>query len=313
MLRPARARAMIPAGIMNYRLLGRTGIKVSELGLGALEIGRPWGIRSASDPGLPPPEPEAERFLNHLLDAGVNLIDTAAAYWASEERIGKFLSHRRDEFILATKWGEWCNEDGSVYDYSAEAMWTFLESSLQKLRTSVIDLYQIHSAPLDVLNCDDVIEAMQKARDQGKVRFLGVSCGQREAIAAIETGIFDVIQISYSILDLSMEEKALSVALQSKVGVLIKDGLAAGRLTPRAEALGDDQADLKARVLRLRDLAEGWGMTLPEMALRFVLSNPAVSSVIAGTRSSAHLDENIKAADGRGLTPEQLARIRLTS
>ncbi|MEI6914008.1 MAG: aldo/keto reductase [Armatimonadota bacterium] len=295
---------------MNYRDLGRTGLKVSELGLGGLEIGRPWGIRSADDSGQPPPEEEVTRFLNHLLDQGVNLIDTAAAYWASEERIGKSLKHRRDDYILCSKWGEWCDESGSVYDYSAKEFWKFLESGLTKLQTDVIDVYQIHSARMNVLEDAEAISAMKAARDQGKIRFLGLSCGPDEAVAAMRQGDFDVIQISYSLLDLHMEQQVLPLARDKNVGVLIKDGLASGRLTSKIDRVGDDQSDLKAKVAGLAELASSWGMSLPEMSLRFVLSNPAVSSVIAGTRSATHLGENMRAADGQGLTDDQISLVR---
>lgn len=279
---------------------------MSEIGLGALEAGRRWGIPSPDDPGNPPDEAAAVRFLNDVLDSGVNLIDTAAAYWLSEERIGKALASRRSEFVLATKWGEWCDESGSVYDYSPPAMWKFLESSLTKLNTDVIDLYQIHSAPLDVIQSGEALAEMQKAREQGKIRFIGLSCGEAEALAAIESGGYDTIQISYNVLGRSMENRVLPMALSANTGVLIKDGLAAGRLTDKIHRLGDEHAALKGRVAALQSLAEGWGMSLNELALRFVLSNPAVSSVIAGTRSSEHLLDNIRASDGRLLTPEQM-------
>ncbi len=283
---------------------------VSGLGLGALEVGRPWGIRGDGDLGQPPPLQEAEEFLNHILDAGVNFIDTAAAYWASEERIGSAISHRRDEYILATKWGEWCDENGSIYSYSPGEMWKFLESSLTKLRTDRIDLYQIHSAPLDVLERGDALAEMQKAKEQGKIRFIGCSCGAREALAAIASGVFDAVQISYSILDLQMEADVLPGALQADVGVIVKDGLGGGLLTQKVNRLGEEHSALKARVGVLRDLAGAWRMSLPEMAIRFVLSNPSVSTVIAGTRSRIHLGENLKAADGEGLSPEQMAQLR---
>ncbi|BCW97922.1 MAG: oxidoreductase [Armatimonadota bacterium] len=295
---------------MEYRILGRTGLRVSVIGLGALEVGRPWGIRGEGDTGQPPSEREALQFLNHVLDSGINFIDTAAAYWASEERIGKALSSRRDEFILATKWGEWCDESGSVYDYSPSAMWKFLEESLRKLRTDVIDVYQIHSAPLEVIQRGDALAEMQKARDQGKVRFLGCSCGEQEALAAIECGGFDTIQVSYSLLDLTMEESVLPAALTSGVGVIIKDGLAAGRLTQKVQRLGDEHTELKHRVEVFRDLAGAWGMSLPEMALRFVRANPAVSTIIVGTRSRIHLAENLRAAEGAPLSEEQMATLR---
>jgi len=295
---------------LEYRSLGHTGLDVSVIGLGALEMGRPWGIRGDGDTGQPPSETEAVEFLNHVVDSGVNFIDTAAAYWASEERIGKALSSRRDEVILATKWGEWCDESGSVYDYSPAAMWKFLEESLRRLRTDVIDVYQIHSAPLEVILKGDALAEMQKARDQGKVRFLGCSCGELEALAAIQCGGFDTIQVSYSLLDLTMEERVLPAALSASVGVIVKDGLAAGRLTQKVHRLGEDHAELKRRVEVFRDLAGAWGMSLPEMALRFVRANPAVSTIIVGTRSRIHLAEDLRAAEGAPLSGEQMAALR---
>ena len=295
---------------MEYRSLGHTGLDVSVIGLGALEVGRPWGIRGDGDTGQPPSETEAVEFLNHVVDSGVNFIDTAAAYWASEERIGKALSSRRDEVILATKWGEWCDESGSVYDYSPAAMWKFLEESLRRLRTDVIDVYQIHSAPLEVILKGDALAEMQKARDQGKVRFLGCSCGELEALAAIQCGGFDTIQVSYSLLDLTVEERVLPAALSASVGVIVKDGLAAGLLTQKVHRLGEDHAELKRRVEVFRDLAGAWGMSLPEMALRFVRANPAVSTIIVGTRSRIHLAEDLRAAEGAPLSGEQMAALR---
>lgn len=295
---------------MIYRTLGRTGLEVSELGLGALEVGRPWGIRGEGDVGTPPDEETAVAFLNHVLDTGVNFIDTAAAYWASEERIGKALSRRRDEFVLASKWGEWCDEKGSVYDYSPKAMWSFLETSLRKLKTGVIDVYQIHSAPMEVIQNGEALAEMQKAKQQGKIRFIGLSCGAREAVAAIETGGFDTIQISYSLLDRHMEQEVLPLAQSHNVGVIVKDGLGAGRLTQKVDWLGDGYDELKHTVERLKGLAGSWSMGLPQLALRFLFANSAVSTVIAGTRSVTHLEENLQAADGAGLSEVQMEQIR---
>lgn len=296
---------------MNYRALGRTGLNVSIIGLGALEIGRAWGIRSDEDPGLPPDEATASRFLNHVLDSGVNFIDTAAAYWASEERIGNAISHRRSEYVLASKWGEWCDETGSVYDYSPAAFWDFLESSLKKLKTDCIDLFQIHSAPMDVIREGAAVEEMKKARQQGKIRFIGASVGEPEAVAAIQTGDYDAIQISYSVLDRQMEERVLPMAREHNIGVIIKDALAAGRLTAKIGRLPDEQhEELRRRVEMLKDMGGSWAMTLPEFALRFIMASQAVSTIIVGTRSELHFDQNLNTADGRGLSEEQMMQLR---
>ena len=105
---------------MHYRRLGRTGLLVSDIGFGSLEIGRPWGLRSADDPGLPPPLEDVERLMNRVLDLGINFIDTAAAYEDSEERIGQTIAHRRGEYVLATKFGEdFKTGVGSDYNFTA--------------------------------------------------------------------------------------------------------------------------------------------------------------------------------------------------
>ena len=291
---------------MIYRILGRTGLKVSQVGLGALEVGRPWGIGDfEGDLGLPPEESEAERFLHSVLDNGINFLDSASAYWTSEERIGKYLSGRRDEYILASKWGEWCDETGSDYNYSPEEFWKFLESSLTKLRTEYIDLYQIHSGPLDVINNPDVMEQMNRAREKGKIRFIGVSCGLGEAKAAIESGAFDTVQISYSLIDRAAESEVLPLAEKHNIGVIIKDGLGSGRLTPKYRRWEGVEDHTAKRGAVLESWAKLQQMSLVELALRYVLTQPAVSTVIAGTRSSSHLLENIKAASGGPLTDAQ--------
>lgn len=118
---------------MKHRALGNTGLHVSEIGLGALEIGRNWAPDVNLDPGHLTRN-EAAKMLNETLDAGVNFIDTAPAYWYSEEFIGYALNSRRDEFILATKTGEHCDPNGSVYDYSYEATLRFIENSLKRLQ-----------------------------------------------------------------------------------------------------------------------------------------------------------------------------------
>lgn len=295
---------------MKYRTLGRTGLEVSALGLGALEVGRPWGLRVGTPEGQPPAEEEAGALLNLALDLGINFIDTAAAYWASEERIGRHISSRRNEFVLASKWGEWCDASGSVYDYSPEAFWKFLESSLHKLNTDRIDLYQIHSGSEELVREGEALAEMQKARDQGKIRFIGLSCDARAAEAAIESGAFDTIQISYNILDRHMEDRVLPMAEAADVGVIVKDPLAAGRLTQKYELLGEDQEQLKLTIQRLAGLAGMWGMRLPELALQFVLANPAVSTAIAGTRSQVHLEENTASVDASPLSPDQLEQVR---
>lgn len=291
---------------MQHRRLGRTELMVSDIGFGALEIGRPWGIRSPDDPGLPPPFEDVERLLNRALDLGINFLDTAAAYEDSEERVGRALAHRRGEYYLATKFGErFRTGEGSHYDFSAPAATRFLEHSLSALRTDYVDLWQIHCGAndLETVTSEETIGAMQRAKAEGKARFLGVSPGSVEAaMAAIASGVYDTLQLTYNLYDRTMEETVLPAARAADVGVIVKWPLGGGHLTPKFERLGEEHAARKAESERLRAVAARHGMTLPDLALRFVLSNDAVSTVIAGTRRLAHLEANVRNS-GQTLPP----------
>jgi aryl-alcohol dehydrogenase-like predicted oxidoreductase len=298
------------------RRLGRTGLEVSEIGFGAFEIGRTWGTW-VRDLYQRPDEADAVRTLNAVLDSGINFIDTAPAYELSEERIGKAISHRRSEFILATKVGE-RRDDGdedSTYDYTPEATMAFIEESLKRMRTDVIDLVQIHSAPFDVICAGDTLGAMNRAKEQGKVRHVGMSGGVAEAIQAVNDGGYDTVEVSFSIAYRDADAELFDLARQNDVGVIIKDGLAAGLLTDKAEHLGDDQADSRemARRLSLECVKEyakpHTDGTLAELALRFALSYDAVSTIIAGSRSIEHVIANVAVSDGRTLTAEQIAHV----
>ncbi len=303
---------------MEHRTLGRTGLLVSEIGFGALEIGRDWGIPVGDDFGRPD-EAEAIRALNAALDAGITFIDTAPAYELSEERIGRAISHRRNEFILATKVGERKNDgEQSLYDYSAKATTAFIEQSLKRMKTDVLDLVQIHSAPIEVIRKGETLGALVKAQEQGKIRFIGMTGSVEAAIEAVNDGLYDTVQVSYNIVYRDPEKKLLPLCRERNIGVIIKDGLGAGRLTAKAKALPDDRRDDRLRAERLeKAFVEGsWhpaklipAKSLAELALRWLLANRAVTTVIAGSRKIDHITKNVCASDGRYLTPDQVGEI----
>lgn len=282
---------------MHFRRLGRTDLLVSDIGFGSLEIGRPWGLRSADDPGLPPPIEDVERLMNRVLDLGINFIDTAAAYEDSEERIGQTIAHRRGEYVIATKFGEdFKTGVGSDYNFTAARAEWFLERSLKRLRTDTIDLWQIHCGPneLETVTSEETMGAMVRAKETGKVRFLGVSPGSEQAaLAAIETGVYDTLQLTYNLYDRLMEKNVLPAAKIADIGIIIKWPLGGGVLTTKADRLGEDQAERKAQVAAFTKEAAERGISLSDYALRFLLSNEAVSTIIAGTRSIEHLEANV--------------------
>ncbi len=294
---------------MHKRRLGRTGLMVSEVGLGALEIGRDWGV-VAHDRQKPRAD-QAIRLLERAVELGINLVDSARAYVLSEQRIGQALASgriRREQIILATKAGEHFDEKrGSVYDYSYRGVLLSLEESLELLNTPSVDLLQIHSAPLEVVRAGEAMRALQDARAAGKCRFVGASFDDEQAcLEAIGSGDYDTIQLTYNLLERDGAERLIAAAARADVGVLVKQPLAYGLLTSKEVHLAPRERERVAPYLFL----EREGQTLAEGALRFVLSNPGVHCVLCGSKRSQHLVTNARAGDGKGLAAEELERIR---
>ncbi|MBK9089616.1 MAG: aldo/keto reductase [Holophagales bacterium] len=279
---------------LEKRPLGRTGLESTFIGFGALEIGRDWGLGDAGERQRPG-DAEAGRVLNSVLDLGVNLIDTAAAYHRSEERIGAHISGRRSEYVLATKCGEHDSEPDTFYDFRYGAIRRSIEESLVKLGTDVIDLMQIHFGPdpRRVLDDGETVAAMKDARAEGKIRFLGASTGGEIALRCIASGDFDVLQLEYSLTNRA-DEGVIRLCGARGIGVLVRGGLAYGRLTsrviPHLESLNERERSLTKALL---DLVGGDGRKLTALALQFLYRNPHVSSVLAGTKRVEHVQANL--------------------
>lgn len=269
------------------RQLGATGLSVTLLGFGALEIGRDWGVGDAQARQRPP-EDEAARVLHAALDLGINLIDTASAYHRSEERIGQTLSGERDRFVLATKCGEHNDEPNTFYDFSYKAVRESIARSLRLLQTDVIDILQIHFGPDPdrVLDDGGCLRAMQEAQQAGQVRFLGASVDGPVLDRCIESGAFQVVQVGYSLLSQG-EAGRISKAQERGIGVLIRSGLAGGWLTRRA--LNVTPQERPAAVNALLELCGGDAERLTALGLHFVARHPGVSSILVGTKSIDNL------------------------
>lgn len=278
---------------LEQRRLGTTGLEVTVIGFGALEIGRDWGIGSEDDQKRPT-EDEASRVLHGVLDEGINLIDTARAYHRSEERIGNALAGRRREYILASKCGEHSKEPDTYYDFTYEAVRNSIDLSLRLLQTNYIDIMQIHFGPdpARVLATGETLRAMREAQDAGKVGFLGASPPPEIIDACIESSDFDVIQVDYNLLDRSAEP-LIEKAAERGIGVLVRSGLARGALTPRILRTNDPL--LRAQVEPLLDLVGRDASLLPALAIAFLQSNPAVSSILVGSKQLENVQANIQA------------------
>jgi aryl-alcohol dehydrogenase-like predicted oxidoreductase len=302
---------------MNYRTLGRTGLRVSEIGFGGISVGRPgWGVAGPEDrPEVD--EAEAIRTIHRAIDLGINFFDTAPNYGnrESERVFGKALRGRRKECLIATKCGHFFSpalKKGYLKDHSPELSARSIDDSLRTMGIETIDLIQIHSAPLEVVRKGDVLEVLKRAQAAGKVRFIGLTTadsGDGEVCrAAIEDGSYDTVQVTYNVLRRDLAATGiLDQVAENGLGIIVKSPLGTGAFTEKFRSLPEARRAEQERIARLGQLVDGSSRTIAQLALRYVLSNPRVSSVIAGTRRVAHLEENAEVGDGKGL-PQELTR-----
>lgn len=293
--------------------LGRTGLEVTRLGYGAMELrGGPRGRELSED--------EVGRILNAVLDAGINFIDTSPDYGLSEERIGRHISHRRDEFLLASKCG--ClvavepQEGGPRHIFTRENVVAGVEQSLRRMKTDYLDIVQFHGSPSRAeLVEHGAIDALRDLQPEGKVRFIGMSGTLPHLRDHIAMDVFDEFQIPYSAVQRE-HEAAISEAARAGAGTVIRGGAAKGAPSeekawnagPARQARPDDpfstgEVQRRWEAARLEELAEG--MDSMEFTLRFTLSHPALHTTIVGTSNPEHLSANVRAAEA-GPLPDDI-------
>ncbi len=302
---------------MHYRTLGRTGLRVSDIGFGAMTIG--GEIFGATD------DQESLRALHRAIDLGMNFIDTADAYGRghSEELIAEVLKTRRKEVVLATKGGNQFTVRQGLRNFDPDYITSALEASLKRLQIETIDLYQLHNPSQEVMRRGEIFARLDRFKQDGKIRFYGVSLEKTEdGLVAIETGKPDTLQVVYNILHQDPEEQLFSLAQRDNVGIIarvpLERGVLSGRFKSTAEFAQKDWrrgvfpeeglAQTHAAVERLGFLVKGEVPNLAQAALRFVLSNPIVSTVIPGIRTVQQAETNI-AVSGKMLPAEDIAKL----
>jgi aryl-alcohol dehydrogenase-like predicted oxidoreductase len=249
---------------MTPRPLGSTGLAISPVGFGAFKIGRNQGIKYPTSYDLPD-DTTVTRLLNGLLDAGIDLIDTAPAYGLSEDRIGRAIAGRREEFTLSTKVGETFENGESTYDFSTESVTASVERSLRRLQTEVLDLVFVHSdgRDIEIIEQTPVVETLLEMKSRGLIRAVGFSGKTVDgATRALEWA--DVLMVEYHLDDRSHED-VMAEAAGRGLGVLVKKSLAAGHLSA-------------------------------EKAIRFVLGNAHVDALVVGGLNLDHILANIAVA-----------------
>jgi len=313
---------------MNERRLGRTGLSVSEIGYGA------WGIGGSQWLGAE--DQESLEALNRAVDQGVNFIDTALVYGRghSEQLVGKVVSERSERIVVASKIPPknltWPAPDGLDPDdvFPAEHVRKSTERSLSNLGMDTIDVMQFHVWNDEWVGRGSWLEAIQALKDEGKIRFFGVSINDHQpanAIELIETGVVDTVQVIYNVFDQSPEDQLFAACERNDVGVIARvpldEGGLTGKITPdttfpdgdfRNEYFSGDRGVAQTDE-HVRAIVEDLGIErdeLPEVALRYVLSQPAVSTVIPGMRTVRNVERNAAIGDGKGLPPERVQALK---
>jgi aryl-alcohol dehydrogenase-like predicted oxidoreductase len=294
-------------------VLGRTGLKVTRLSFGAMEL------RDAPR-GRPVSDEQAKAVLNTVLDSGINFIDTSNDYGRSEEFIGRHISRRRSEYYLATKCG--CRPGGGQpHVWTKENLFRGLAESLQRLKTDYVDIMQLHNPTVEECQQGDLVAALQEMKRQGKVRWIGISTTLPHLPTYVKWSVFDEFQIPYSGIQREHEEW-IAKAAQAGIGTVIRGGVAKGApgesgletyqrsgATVTATDVWKPFVDAKLDELR----AEGESRTA--FMLRFTLSHPQVHTIIVGTLNPEHVKGNVQAAQ-RGPLPAKVyaeAKRRLES
>jgi len=315
---------------MQNRTLGTTGVQVSEIGFGGWVLGTSWWGTLT--------EEEGRALVRRALDRGITFFDTADSYGddgISETLLADALAGvPRDRYVLGTKFGYDISQPRSAHTHSerpqrwdGEFIRRACEASLRRLRTDVIDVYEMHNPRMDAIDSDEAFAALESLRDQGKVRVFGVALGpaigwEEEGVRALRERRVQVLQTVYNMLEQDPGRRFLSVAAETGAGVLARvphaSGALEGKITKETTfAAGDHRSfrnrqmlvDLLDKAETLRWLHSDGRRSVAQLALQYALAQPGISSVLPTMTEIDQLDEFTGAVEAPPLTAEELRRI----
>lgn len=315
---------------MKYRKLGKSGIKVSEIGFGAWVIGLDWwGKKIDDDEGL--------KMLKRAYDLGITFYDTADIYGKgrSEKLLAKAFKGMRNEVVLSTKFGydiysgvKQIGHDELPQKFDEEFIRFALEQSLNRLETDYIDLYNLHNPKMDVIQDDDVFQLLNELISEGRIRHYGVALGpaigwQNEGIFAMDNRNVSAVQTVYNILEQDPAKDFFAVAKETDVGILVRVPDASGVLTGKVNAntvIGsNDHRSFRKRewiieamkkVDNLKPFAQSKGWNITELAIKFILSEKTVSSVLPTVTSMEELETFANISDGKYLDEKEYEHVK---
>ena len=313
---------------MNYRKLGKTGLSISEISLGTWQVGGKWGESFSHT--------NADHILNAAVDAGINFIDTADVYGdgESEKAVGRLVRSRSEQIYVATKCGRRLQPHTNEA-YQPTALRNFVEDSLRNMGLETLDLIQLHCPPTDVFYRPEIFELFDRLKEEGKIQNLGVSVEKvEEGLKAIEFPNVTTVQIIFNMFRQRPAELFFTEASRRNIGVIVRVPLASGLLTGKFSAdtafSADDHRNFNrqgaafdkgetfsgvdyetglAAVEELRAIFPDDANLAPD-ALRWILTFDAVSCIIPGASTPAHLTSNLQALERPAPSAEQMAAVK---
>jgi aryl-alcohol dehydrogenase-like predicted oxidoreductase len=286
---------------MEYVQLGKTDMRISRIAFGCMSLGDE--------------DPANEKILHHALDLGINFFDTADLYakGMNEISVGKALKPYRDKVYIATKVGNQWRADGSGWDWNPRKAYILaqVEKSLQRLNIDYIDLYQLHGGTIDD-PIDETIEAFELLKQQGKIRYYGISSIRPNVIREyIKRSNIVSVMMQYSLLDRRPEETCLSLLQENNIGVLARGAVAQGLLVdkPPKPYLNYSPQEVEKAAAAVKDLSNSQ-RTTAQTALRYVLHHPAITTAVAGIRTMQQLEEAVAVFKTPLLTDKDLSTLQ---
>ena len=306
---------------MKHRVLGKTGLKVSEVGFGAWAIG---GNTHGNSYG-PTDDKQSLAAIRRALELGCNFFDTADVYGHghSEELLGQALQDKRSEIVIATKVGGDFYHGSPRMNFTSDYLEFALAKSCERLRTSYIDLYQLHNPPIQLIKDGRVFKTLEKLKALGRIRHYGISIHDpQEGLLGMKIGNVEAIQLVFNLLRQEAKNQLFQEASRSNVGIIAREPLANGFLAGKLKAdsifvQGDIRhnfprdyvSNLTMATEKFRFMESG-SRTLAQAAIRFVLDHKEISTVIPGAKTSDQVDEDFASSGTPSLTGEELLRIK---
>lgn len=296
---------------MNRRPLGKSGLQVSEISFGCVELGLPYGLKAPGERAVPEAQ-EAVALVHQALDRGINFFDTARSYGTSETVLGQALAGQREQVVIATKCRALPAQDphlappGGVKAFVEQS----LTESLAQLHTDYVDAYLLHEGRIWTPLHDEAVGYLQDLKQRGLTRTIGLSAYGRDLYEkALKAGWCDLLQLAYHLLDPSLGQALFRPAAASGVGIVVRSVLFKGILTEKARYLHEKLQWVTDYSRRFELLLSPKAPTLTALAIKFALSRPEVSSAVLGLDRADYLEAAVQVADGNYLTSEEQAAV----